>query len=159
MEEELDMRSGTKITAREKILRDVKNGVLSTILNVNQASTILDAVSAHLIAQVEPSILESHVKKILMEEVGEKFSDALTILKCLELCAILLAKLDIMEMALSAGKTALLTSTPVEHSAPILQMLAQALLKTLLVVFSHQLLSSLPLLSVHLLTLLVLSRV
>ena len=47
MEEEQDMFSGKKASARKITHKDVRNGVLSGILNARKASTMLHAVSAH----------------------------------------------------------------------------------------------------------------
>ena len=73
MEEVLDTLFGITISANMKTLRVVKNGVLFGTLNVEKASTILDAVFAHPTALNTQSISVFHAKRTLMEEAGEKF--------------------------------------------------------------------------------------
>ena len=73
------MLCGTKATASEITLKDVKNGELYGTLSANRASTTLDAVSALLTVQQVQLTLEFLAKRILMAEVGVRSSAVVTI--------------------------------------------------------------------------------
>lgn len=81
MEEVLDTLFGITISANMKTLRVVKNGVLFGTLNVEKASTILDAVFAHPTALNTPSISVSCQK----DSYGRGWGEVLTCEKGLEM--------------------------------------------------------------------------
>ena len=124
MVEEWATLYGIMTCAKEKTLKDARNGVLFITLNVKKGSITLGAVYVHLIAQQVRSISEFLARRTLMAEAGEKSSLVRKVSKCQALSAILLASKAITEAALYVGSSVLPASTHVGLSVPTLLTLA-----------------------------------
>lgn len=107
MEEELAMFFGIKESAKERTLKDAKNGDSSGIQNAELISITPLVVYVLLTVSQDPLILAYPAKKPPMEEVLEHHSLVLQALNWTELFAIHLAKLAIAVLDQFAGEIAL----------------------------------------------------
>jgi len=130
-EEVLDTLFGMRMNATVRTHKVARNGVLSTIQNANQVSTMLHAVSAHqTVLQVSLTSV-FHAKRIPTEEELVTHSVVPRALRSQVLSATHHAKMDMEVMVQSAGKNAQRVNTLVVLSA-LIQLTSALMISRLL---------------------------
>ena len=105
--EVLAMLLGKKTNAIKKTHKGVKNMDLYGTLNVQRDSTLLDAVSALQSVPMEWLILVFHARRTHMVEAQATLLDAEQMRNTIQVSAILLVRMDMMELVQYAGLNAL----------------------------------------------------
>jgi hypothetical protein len=131
------MSFGKKTIARVITPRAVNNGELYGIPSVERASTMPPAVSVHLTALMIKPMLVSHARRRPTLEDLDLLLAVVPMKKKRILSATHIAEVDIQAMDQSAGNNAQLVKLLVVLSALTTQASAQAMLKTLLLMFFH----------------------